>query len=219
MATIPSGQKILTSAPEVNTNYGGPASLQALNTWYTMEDISNTVKPYKVYTALLTQSGGDNPGIFQYLDNGALVIGVTYEIAFYETGDDFTNIGAPSNANGVKFVATGTTAANWSGATELNYNTGAPVVTVLENTIGNIWWIYDGDGYSIGTSSGLFTNGKTWMVINGNVDGVDDFRYVMFDAFDNNQLYINTFRINSSGVKTPSSNMLDRTPIEIRVYN
>ena len=220
MATIPSSQKILTSAPEVNTNYGGPASLQALNTWYTMEDISNTVKPYKVYTALLTQSGGDNTVTINFDDDPreALVIGITYTITSNEGGLDMTNIGAPNNEFGTKFVATGTTPTSW-GMGSLEYNTGAPVVTVLENAIGNIWWIYDGDGYSIGTSSGLFTNGKTWMVINGNADGVDDFRYVMFDAFDNNQLNINTFRINSSGVKTPSSNMLDRTPIEIRVYN
>mgnify|MGYP003652414124 CR=1 FL=1 len=61
MAIIPNGQKILTSAAEVNTTYSGPASLQALNTWYTMDDISNTVRPYKVYTALLNQSGTSDP--------------------------------------------------------------------------------------------------------------------------------------------------------------
>jgi hypothetical protein len=61
MAIIPNDQKILTSAAEVNTKYGGPASLQSLNTWYTMQDISNTVRPYKVYTALLTQSDEDAP--------------------------------------------------------------------------------------------------------------------------------------------------------------
>lgn len=47
MATIANGQKFLTSAPEVNTTYGGSTSLKELNTWYTMQDINNTVKPYK----------------------------------------------------------------------------------------------------------------------------------------------------------------------------
>lgn len=43
MAIIPQGQKILTTAPEVNTNYGGSASLKALNTWYTIDDIVQSV--------------------------------------------------------------------------------------------------------------------------------------------------------------------------------
>jgi hypothetical protein len=43
MATIPNTQKILTSALDVNTTYGGPASLKELNTWYTMQDIIDTV--------------------------------------------------------------------------------------------------------------------------------------------------------------------------------
>ena len=78
MATIPSNQKILTSAPEVNTTYGGPASLQALNTWYTMEDIANTVRPYKVYTALLTQTGTSAP-VATILENTAnLTVTYTY---------------------------------------------------------------------------------------------------------------------------------------------
>jgi hypothetical protein len=63
MSIIPNGQKIFTAAPEVNTNYGGPASLQALNAWYTMEDISNTVRPYKVYTALVSQNSGSAPEV------------------------------------------------------------------------------------------------------------------------------------------------------------
>lgn len=44
MALIPEEQKILTTAAEVNTTYGGPDSLKALNTWYTMSDIVETVQ-------------------------------------------------------------------------------------------------------------------------------------------------------------------------------
>ena len=43
MAIIPNGQKILTTASEVNTAYGGPASLKDLSTWYTMQDIIDSV--------------------------------------------------------------------------------------------------------------------------------------------------------------------------------
>lgn len=120
---------------------------------------------YKVFTGLLTQGGGDDPQFLVDTDNGNIVPGVTYEIANYQIGDDFTNIGAPSNANGVKFIATGTTALNWTGATELNYNNGAPVVTVLENTLGNVWFVYGGAGQYAVESDNLFTNLKSTLIV------------------------------------------------------
>lgn len=43
MATIPNTQKILTSSADVDTTYGGPDSLKEMNTWYTMQDIIDTV--------------------------------------------------------------------------------------------------------------------------------------------------------------------------------
>lgn len=43
MATIPTTQKILTSSADVDTTYGGPASLKEMNAWYTMQDIVDTV--------------------------------------------------------------------------------------------------------------------------------------------------------------------------------
>ena len=39
---------------------------------------------------------------------GPLIIGTYYEITTFVAGDDFTNVGASSNASGVRFVATGT---------------------------------------------------------------------------------------------------------------
>ena len=61
MATIPNSQKILTSSADVDTTYGGPASLKEMNTWYTMQDVADSVQPYKVFTALLTQNGTNAP--------------------------------------------------------------------------------------------------------------------------------------------------------------
>lgn len=46
--------------------------------------------------------------------SGLLTVGAIYTITTYETGDDFTNVGALSNANGVEFEATGTTPTDWS---------------------------------------------------------------------------------------------------------
>jgi hypothetical protein len=48
------------------------------------------------------------------LTSGTLIIGATYIISGYIVGDDFTNVGAASNANGVIFVATGTTPTIWT---------------------------------------------------------------------------------------------------------
>ncbi len=122
--------------------------------------VSKSLAPkYKVYTALLTQSGGDDP---QYQQLGSLVVGRTYEIADNGVIDwDFTNVGAPNNEIGTLFVATGTTPANWGQNGNLNFNTGAPVVTVLENTIGNIWFTYDAPGLYNILSNDLFIDTKT----------------------------------------------------------
>jgi len=104
-----------------------------------------------VYTALLNQSGGDNP---LSLTTGDLVLGVTYRIVF-STGADFTNVGAPNNTIDTYFVATGTTPTSWGSDGELSYNTGAPISTVLENTLGSqVAWVYAG----VGGYFGLVTN-------------------------------------------------------------
>jgi len=58
MAIIPEGQKILTTAAEVNTTYGGSASLKALNTWYTMGDIVDSVSVSQGEEVVYTVSGG-----------------------------------------------------------------------------------------------------------------------------------------------------------------
>jgi len=67
MATIPSTQKILTSSADVDTTYGGPASLKEMNTWYTMQDIIDTVgsgpvSNYKKF--VITNLGFGNGEIF-----------------------------------------------------------------------------------------------------------------------------------------------------------
>lgn len=51
--------------------------------------------------------------------SGTLTAGQTYRIATFETGDNFSNVGAASNATGVEFVATGTTPTTWSNGSSL----------------------------------------------------------------------------------------------------
>tara|TARA_R110000868_G_scaffold36571_3_gene129755 strand:- start:2634 stop:3185 length:552 start_codon:yes stop_codon:yes gene_type:complete len=168
------------------------------------------VAPYKVFTGLVTQSGGDDP---QTITSGDLTIGVTYMMDGITLTTDFTNVGAPYNANGVYFVATGTTPNNW-GVADLNYNTGSPTVTVLENTIGNVWFqYYDVGVYGI-NSNDLFSLNKTF-ILSGNLGDDNSSIY---------RIYINPNGLNSININTYfegniSDYVLFNTPIEIRVYN
>jgi hypothetical protein len=171
---------------------------------------------YKVYTALLTQSGGDDP---QTTTGGTLTIGVTYEITNIQTGDDFTNVGASSNTNGVKFVATGTTPTIWTNSSELSYNNGAPVVTVLENTLGgSVVWSYIASGVYGGILPINYTSGKLWFSSGANNNNSDAI-IVYNDAYPTgtvgNVINVITLDFNGSGIDTAMYN----TSIEIRVYN
>jgi len=212
MAIIPAEEKVFMVSNSTNTTYSGSAALKAMQQWYTMEDVTNTVRPYQVFTALLTQSGGDDPSS---LSGNPLVIGTTYTIDGYADGDDFTNVGAPYNADGVSFIATGTIANSFEFGAALLYNTGAPVATVLENTIGNIWFTYVDIGQYGIFSNALFQTGKTTLSINlmgddpstgyvclGNIEGTSGLR-----------IYTGTLNGNEDNV------LVVTTPIEIRVYN
>lgn len=54
------------------------------------------------------------------LISGSLTTDKYYKISTYVIGDDFTNVGAPSNDKDVIFKATGTTPAIWTGSSILN---------------------------------------------------------------------------------------------------
>lgn len=61
MAIIPANEKVFMVSSGTNTTYGGSAALKAMQQWYTMQDVIDTVRPYKVYSALLNQSGTSAP--------------------------------------------------------------------------------------------------------------------------------------------------------------
>jgi hypothetical protein len=210
MAIIPADEKVFMVDKRTNTTYGGSQALQDMQQWYTMQDVADSVQPYKVYTALLTQSGDDNPDSTY---SGDLVIGRTYQIFDLGGADgyDFTNVGAPNNNIDTRFVATGTTPNSWGTNVALNYNSGAPVATVLENTIGNIWFTYQDSGLYYIVSSNLFPEDKTWyttgIVIAQNANGLLAWRTTDY------------FRLFTFVDGDPANDVLSFTPIEIRVYN
>lgn len=184
-----------------------------------LEDFKTLMAPelnYKVYTALVSQNGGDD-GLT--VNSGNLTIGVTYFINDTQVGMDFTNVGAPNNDVGTYFVATGTTPNSWGidvGAGILNYNTGAPTVTVLENTIGNVWFTYNGVGIYSANSNSLFTENKTFVNITPTVQNSGDgnSQNLQFVSPEStiDKLVIQTVGANQDGIG-------NNTPIEIRIYN
>ena len=168
---------------------------------------------YKVYTALLTQSGGDNPAT---TNSGELTIGGTYTIDDNSGGLDVTNLGSPNNNIGTSFVVIDSTGIgipnNW-GTGVLSYNTGAPVATVLENTIGNIWFNYEDIGIYGCQSNDLFTTSKTFISATPTSD-TSTVSIVITNQFES-VTYISPLN-NSLGA---FDNGLYNSPIEIRVYN
>jgi len=175
------------------------------------EWVTTSAQPL-IYRALLTQSGGDDP---QNLTSGSLTVGVTYEISD-NTGADFTNVGAPNNTVGTFFVASGTTPTAW-GTGQLDYNTGAPVVTVLENTLGNVYYTFLTDGYYYLTATGLIPTANT-SIFNKEIlytDSVGDgIRHFVYKRVNSNVIELQTGIVGDSQY----NDILINTPIQIIVY-
>lgn len=95
-------------------------------------------------------------------------------------------------------------------------STNAPVVTVLNNTLGNIVWTYIGDGAYIGTLPGGFPDVTKVFVY---IQGISDFSGAVSVLYRDttNTVIINTYSDNTAG--TPANDLLINRSLEIRVYN
>jgi len=177
------------------------------------QSIGVTGLPYKVYTALLTQSGGDVPN---NQGSGAVTKGVTYTVDEYFADTDLSNVGGGTFASPISpFVATSNdTPINYNGSA-LYFNEGAPVVTVLENSIGNIWWTYNYQGsYSV-QSDALFLPNKTFFTTGPANSGDNPAQNTSEYTFNtDSSISILTFYDGSL-----FDNRLLNTAFEIRVYN
>ncbi len=74
--------------------------------------------------------------------SGTLTVGIAYRLTDWITNDDFTNVGAASNADGIEFIATGTTPTTWTNSSIVN--------TMVECTFtvtdsGTDYTTYEGD--------------------------------------------------------------------------
>lgn len=208
------GYRFIGIAPEVDLTERRSKMINDQTEPFTFDDM----RGYKAFTALLTQSGESGENTF---DSGVLTIGVTYWIGINSPGMDFTNVGAPNNNIGTYFIATGTTPNSWgnlsgTGNDTISYDPGAPVVNVLENTIGNIWFSYDAVAtYGI-NSDNLFINNKTYIT---NLTPTDtDYQRV----YGGNSFIIDINKLGITTLEIPNimtDGLLNNTPIEIKVYN
>jgi hypothetical protein len=165
MATIPLDEKFIGLSASVDTTQRRSELINAQSQAYTMQDIVDTTRPYKVFTALLTQSGDDDPRSMQGDGGGDIssaTKGTTVQIFANINNINYSSIGAPNSNVGTYFILTqDITLSNLDNDTIFSLNIGAPVATVLENTIGNIWFTYNGVGNYSANSDGLFTTNKS----------------------------------------------------------
>jgi hypothetical protein len=184
-----------------------------------------------VYTALLTQTGeGSN---VNGVSDTPLLPGVTYEIIDNDSGTaDFTNVGAPNNTVGTFFVATGTTPTSWGDNLlgQLQYDSSAPTVVVLENTIGNIWFTYRNSGEYRCRSNNLFTIDKTTVFINDTINyksGIVDplsMRVLCSNYRGDQPAFLNIYTgivdgTYADNIITSDTDLQFAVTLEIRVYN
>lgn len=179
---------------------------------------------YKIYSAIVYQSGDDS-SIDVGIGDGDLVIGRTYRITDNDSDTcDFTNVGASRNDVETYFVATGTTPTSWGSSNKgsLRFVYGAPIVTVLQNTIGDIVWLYDSTGYYIGyifdtsnTPIPTFFENKTPTLnyITGPKEA-NNVRHLVISTTSDD--YINLEQYNTDFNR---QNDITNAFIEIRVYN
>jgi len=185
------------------------------------------VAPYTVFTALVKQEGNDSPN--NVGAEGPVILGVTYYIADNTNSVDLTVFGAPDSNVGTYFICT--TAGTLPNDPDilLQYNTATPVVTVLENTIGNIWFGLNADGDYAINSDGLFTSLKTFingamlgpnysisnMLVSSDGSSTDRAYFFNYEEGVTNTIELNTTR----GGSVASDVIVTPICVEIRVYN
>jgi hypothetical protein len=184
------------------------------------------------YKALLTQIGSQTGTTLNDFGgfNDGFIIGETYTIATYVSGDSFSNIANVTSGvidtTGCVFIATGETPTNWDNGSTL-VSSGNLAVTVLENNLGfDIEWIEDFTGIYIAFNSitgPLYNtfNRNTTFVLSGNV-AIPFFGPTTIDTFvlpytvieKDDSILLAVFDVS---VPEPVSNSLYYFPIEIQI--
>ena len=134
-------------------------------------------------------------------------------ITISESTNEIT-ISAPSASLGYKVYT--------AELSSLGLGTGAPVATIMQNTIGNIVWTRTAEGSYVGTLSGAFTSNKTFLVgqtmsaqtLVGGTGNWPQAQTMVTSSVDEVKIY--NFGLNLSAGNQLSDNM--RIFLEIRIY-
>jgi hypothetical protein len=117
-----------------NGDYGN-VNIGVGNKQWTFNQDGNLINPnYRYYSALLTQTAPQT--LTNYIGPLGLIVGETYIITDYISGDDFSNmeiISGDTNTTGCVFKATSSYVNNWNYGSTI-VSSGNLIVTTLENT-------------------------------------------------------------------------------------
>ncbi len=167
----------------------------------------------RIFRALASQLG---VSAINDIDDGPVEIGVSYTIL--GAGGDFSNIGAPDNNLGTSFIALNSNTPTY-GASSLRYDSGAPKLIVLKNTIGNVWCTYFGVGFYVLESVSKFQDSQRakFTSIIGYSDPADGIYDVFGDYASGNDdnFYFRTF---ARTYDTYQNGILNNELIEITIW-
>lgn len=96
-------------------------------------------------------------------------------------------------------------------------STNAPIVTVLNNTLGNIVWAYGLDGSYTGTLPNGFPDVTKCYFYIQPISDLSGAVSVLYRDNNANTVIINTY--SDSNAATPANDLLTSRSLEIRVYN
>jgi hypothetical protein len=204
----------ISQLPSATTPLDGTEEIPMVQNSQTVKATIQTIRGgYNVYTALLTQSGTTNV-VTQGI--GSVTKGVTYQVDSYFANTDFSNVGGGTFDNPLQyFVASATATPNDYDGSILTSDTGAPIVaSILENTIGNIWFTFNADGEYVVNSENLFVTDKTFVIIGSGTEGALNGAYITVVPGTNSSM-----NISSSSNFLAVNDELFNTSFEIRVYN
>ena len=180
------------------------------------------------FKAVLNQEGSAN--LVNITGFDAIDRGVTYYIVANPKNEDLTSIGATSNEVGTAFVSNGDYFNLFSEDVTLRLNTGAPILRILENTLGFTPYCVQSDtgNYSLRCAGVEFENYRvndTPVIVKINESGATvannlssvrgAFSYE--EAIVNILSYLNEGNILEDNLLNDSDNFF-RTSIEIEVY-
>ena len=182
------------------------------------------------YKALLTDLGSQTGTTLNDFNDG-FIIGDTYTIYTYVSGDSFSNIANVTSGvidtTGCVFIATGETPTNWDNGSTL-VSSGNLVVTVLENNLGfDIEWIEDfmSPGFYVGFNS---ITGPLYNTFNRNSTFIQSGNAIPFFGPALINTFILTYNFNEKDDSivlavfdlsgpTPVSDSLYYYPVEIQI--